>query len=142
MIKSLAPLLALLMIMPSSGDELSASYAEVQYLQGVMYDTGKGVPQDSQEALRLYTLAAERDYGAAQIMLGVMYAEGSGVSLDYVMAYMWFSLAARQVAEDAKRYRAKVVRSMTSEQIAQAQQLVREWLVEHPRSSAPIEKIR
>ena len=142
MIKSFVLSLTLVMTTVSFGDELSASYAEVQYLQGVMYDTGKGVQQNSQEALRLYILAAERDHGAAQIMLGVMYAEGSGVSLDYVLAYMWFSLAARQVAEDAKRYRVKIARSMTSDQIAHAQQLVREWLEEHPRSSAPIEKNR
>jgi hypothetical protein len=120
--------------MLSSGDELSDSYAEAQYLQGVMYDTGEGVQQDSQAALRLYILAADQDHAAAQIMLGVMYADGNGVPKDPVMAYMWFNLATRLGAEDAKRYRQDVARSMTPTQIAEAQQMTLDWFEEHPRS--------
>ena len=56
-----------------------------------------------------------------------MYAEGQGVPQDYVPAHMWFNLAARQGYEDATRYRGWVAGKMTPEQIAEAQQLAREW---------------
>jgi TPR repeat protein len=64
--------------------------------------------------------------------LGIMYHEGLGVPQDYVLAHMWFNLAAAQgdwVAETfAKPGRDQLAdESMTSEQIAEAQKLAREW---------------
>ena len=47
--------------------------AHAQNSLGFMYDTGQGVPQDSQEAERWYRLAAEQGHAYAQYNLGVMY---------------------------------------------------------------------
>ena len=44
---------------------------------------GQGVPQDYEEAIKWYRLAAEQGYASAQYNLGVMYDNGDGVPQDY-----------------------------------------------------------
>ncbi|MDA8634150.1 hypothetical protein N9L71_10395 [Verrucomicrobiales bacterium] len=44
-----------------------------------------------------------------------------------MLAYMWLNLAAASGDEDAKTFRKTVSKKMTSEQIAEAQKLSREW---------------
>jgi TPR repeat protein len=92
-----------------------------------MYDSGQGVPQDDAEALKWYHKSAEQGNDSAQRNLGLMYAKGQGVPLDYVLAYMWFNLAASQGDENGKKGRDIAAKSMTREQIAEAQRLAREW---------------
>ena len=71
--------------------------ADAQYSLGVMYDDGRGVPQDGAEAVKWYRLAAEQGYSLAQFNLGVMYAHGSrGVPQDGAEAVKWYRLAAEQ----------------------------------------------
>ena len=67
-----------------------------QFRLGLMYDDGDGVPQDHREAVKWYSLAAERGLGRAQFRLGVMYANGRGVPEDKAEAVKWYSLAAEQ----------------------------------------------
>ena len=63
--------------------------------------------------------------------LGIMYAEGQGVPQDYVSAHLWFDLAATSGDEDAQKSRAAVAKRMTSDQIAEAQRMAREWMAKH-----------
>ena len=56
-----------------------------------------------------------------------MYADGLGVPRDHVKAHMWWSLAANQGDEGAAFAREVVWIMMTPEQIAEAENLVREW---------------
>ena len=70
---------------------------------GVMYDNGKGVPEDDAEAVKWYTLAAEQGNAAAQLNLGIKYAKGQGVAQDDVEAVKWYKLAAEQ-GETAAQY--------------------------------------
>src|SRR6188768_1068901 len=56
--------------------------ATAQYNLGVMYDTGKGVPQDYPEARKWFLKAAEQGHSDAQYNLGVMYDTGKGVPQD------------------------------------------------------------
>ncbi len=60
-----------------------------------------------------------------------MYANGEGVPQDYVAAHMWLTLAGAQSSgDDREAYvqaRKAVAALMTSEQIAEAQRLAREW---------------
>ena len=101
---------------------------------GFMYNDGKGVPQDYAEAAKWFRKAAEKDWPLAyiaQIALGAMYAGGKGVPQDYVEAYKWSNLAAakgdsvaRMAAADMRDNLAK---KMTPDQIAEAQQLAREF---------------
>jgi len=63
---------------------------------GSLYDNGYGVPQDDQEAVRWWRLAAEQGDAAAQFNLGVSYDQGRGVPQDYGEAVRWYRLAAEQ----------------------------------------------
>lgn len=73
-----------------------------QFNLGFMYHEGKGVPQDSKEALKWYRLAADRGDPAAQFNLGVMYDKGDGVPKDYKEAIQWYRLAADQGTPSAQ----------------------------------------
>ena len=114
-----------------------AGDAEAQLNLGVMYDTGRGVPQDDAEAVRWYRLAADQGHARAQGNLGVMCGTGEGVPQDYVQAYMWFNLAASRMASGHRQHavdgRDRAAGQMNPTQIAEAQRLAREWDAAHPR---------
>ena len=63
---------------------------------GLMYDIGKGVPEDDKEAVKWYRLAAEQGHASAQYLLGMMYDDGDGVPEDDKEAMKWYRLAAEQ----------------------------------------------
>jgi tetratricopeptide (TPR) repeat protein len=76
---------------------------DAQVVLGVMYDAGKGVPQDDNAAAKLYRQAADAGNAQAQNNLGVMYEKGRGVDLDFAEAAKWYGLAAAQGFEQAKK---------------------------------------
>jgi hypothetical protein len=78
-------------------------------------------------SLRQRRTAADRGDAIAQNDLGSMYAAGDGIPRDYVRAHMWLSLAIAQGHDAAERSRGDIARSMTPEQIAEAEQLARQW---------------
>ena len=63
---------------------------------GVMYGTGRGVPQDDVQAVKWFRLAADQGLAKAQSHLGFMYLTGRGVPQDDVQAVKWVRLAADQ----------------------------------------------
>ena len=105
--------------------------ASAQYFVGLMYDNGRGVPQDYKEAVRWYRAAAEQGHSNAQNNLGFTYHWGQGIPQNYVQAHMWYNLAASGLTgedrEHAATNRDRVAEEMTSEQIAEAQRLASEW---------------
>ena len=102
--------------------------AEAEKRLGVCYYKGDGVTKDSVEAMRWYHTAAEQNLVTAQHNLGFRYAKGDGVPKDDIQAYKWLSLASSHGDELAKRSLLPAVEErMTPEQIAEAQQLVREF---------------
>jgi tetratricopeptide (TPR) repeat protein len=108
--------------------------ARAQFVLGVMYAEGQGVPQDYAEAVKWYRRAANHSHAQAQYNLGLSYAKGEGVPQDDVSAHMWFNLAAARFPVSdtrnhdlAVRNRELVANKMTREQIAEAQNLAREW---------------
>ncbi len=108
--------------------------AGAQYNLGVMYDKGLGVPQDHAEAVKWFRKAAEQGDADAQNNLGLMYGKGRGVPQDYVQAHMWYSLAASRLPpgtdrDTALNSRDILAEEMTPAQIAEAQRLVREWML-------------
>lgn len=70
--------------------------AASQFNLGLMYDTGRGVPEDDATAVNWYRQAAEQQYAKAQFSLGAMYQRGDGVAQDFAQAAKWFRLAADQ----------------------------------------------
>jgi TPR repeat protein len=69
-----------------------------------MYLSGRGVPRDYVEAVKLSRLAAEQGLAAAQYNLAYAYANGQGVPQDYVEAVKWSRLAADQGSPTAQYY--------------------------------------
>jgi TPR repeat protein len=100
---------------------------DAQHNLGTLYAIGKGVPQDYTEAFKWYLLAAGNGNPLACGKLGLLYENGWGVPQDYVQAHMWFNLAGGFGLEQAFRSRDKLAIKMSSNQIAEAQQLAREW---------------
>ena len=97
-----------------------------------MYDNGRGVPEDDQEAVMWFTLAAEQGYARAQNNLGWMYDEGHGVPEDDVYAYMWWNIASSlnnsYWATEARDSKREVEGRMTRFQISEAQTLSRKCI--------------
>ncbi|MBN2455468.1 MAG: trypsin-like peptidase domain-containing protein [Sedimentisphaerales bacterium] len=104
-----------------------AGNAKAQFNLGWMYDTGRGVPQDYNEAIKWYTKVAEQGDASAQCNLGNKYWNGQGVPEDYVEAYKWLNLSAAQGHELATKKREILRGSMSPSQIAEAQRLSREF---------------
>jgi TPR repeat protein len=101
--------------------------ASAQYHLGLAYDHGKGVPKDAVKSVEWYRRAAEQGNANAQNNLGIMYSLGTGCAKDIVRAYMWVNLAATQGLPNAIGIRDLYENWMTSDQIAEAQRLTREW---------------
>ncbi len=62
-----------------------------------------------------------------QYYFGLCYKNGDGVPKDDVLAYMWFNLGGASGDSRAKGLRDVVSKTMTQEQIAEAQKLSRQW---------------
>lgn len=107
-----------------------------QAMLGELYYVGRGVSQDYQAAVKWFTAAAEQGQAQAQTKLGLMLAAGGdiddpkpdqNVPQDYVSAYMWLDVAAAAGEVRAGEERDLLASKMTTEQLAEAQQLVNEY---------------
>jgi TPR repeat protein len=102
-------------------------HADAQVNLGILYDYGRGVAQDYKKAVYWYRLSAKQGNELAQRQLGLMFERGDGVPQDYVQAYMWYTLGAANGAKRGAALRDALAKRMTPDQIAEAQQLAREW---------------
>jgi TPR repeat protein len=84
----------------------------------VAYNRGDYLP-----AIRLFRPLAEAGNPTAQNQIGVMYRKGEGVIRNPARAFMWFSLAAKRGDAKAKAGLRGVSRTMTPDEISQAQQM-------------------
>ena len=137
--------------------------ASAQNRLGLLYDEGKGVPQDSRQAKEWFEMAAKQEHAGAQVnlgtlylhghgapqsaqmalfwfnrsaeqgdalafaKLGLMYAQGRGVLQNFILAHKWYNLSAAHGEQRAAEARDALAQQMTPAQIAEAQQLAREW---------------
>jgi TPR repeat protein len=76
--------------------------AEAQLKLAQMYQEGKGIAQNLQEAVKWSRKAAEQGLAQAQFFLGQMYATGKGVAKDAKEATKWLQKAADQGLQAAK----------------------------------------
>jgi TPR repeat protein len=84
----------------------------------VAYNRGDYLP-----AIRLFRPLAEAGNPTAQNQIGVMYRKEEGVIRNPARAFMWFSLAAKRGDAKAKAGLRGVSRTMTPDEISQAQQM-------------------
>jgi TPR repeat protein len=76
--------------------------ARAQHNLAVMYDYGRGTPQDYTKALKWYRRAAGQGSPEAQHNLGLMYYYGQGVPQNYTEAARWYRRAANQGMSDSQ----------------------------------------
>ena len=105
-------------------DELGSAY-----LGNTAYSFGWGqlIPKDPAEGVKWLEKAAEQGNAEAQYTLGDCCFRGIGTTADYVQAYMWVNLARAQGYKYGFLELSTLERYMTSQQIAQGQQLAREF---------------
>lgn len=88
--------------------------------------TAAHVRGDYATALRITRPLAAKGEAWAQYNLGLMYDKAHGVPMDHVRAHMWFNLAAVNGFDYAVKNRDIAAKTMTPQQIAEAQKLARE----------------
>jgi TPR repeat protein len=98
-----------------------------QYHLAVMYENRLGISEDFPIAQEWYRRAAEQGDALAQNNLGLMFRDGRGGPVDPVVAVMWFTLAAAQGHTGAAINRAETVKLLRPAELAQAEQLARDW---------------
>ena len=69
---------------------------EAQFGLGMLYERGRGVARDIEEAARWFHRAAEQGSMRAQTQIAGMYARGDGVDEDWDQAIAWWRKAAAQ----------------------------------------------
>jgi TPR repeat protein len=102
-----------------------------QYNLGMMYQKGKGTPQDYKAAAKWYRLSAEQGHVSAQINLGLLYHNGQGVLQNNAYSHMWWNIAASAGSNTAGEYRDIVAGRMTPARIEDAQKLGRECVAKN-----------
>ncbi len=117
-------------------------HAASQWALGTMYLLGRGVPKNYAEALKWLQKAAGSEQAAAMNNLGFMYHKSEGIPPDFVRAHMWYNLAAARGHGLAKKNLDIVADKMTAAQIAEAQNLARDWQPTDKRYRRPKTKPR
>ena len=64
--------------------------ANAQYALACLYHDGKGVKQNTAEAVKWISKAADQEHAEAQLLLGYCYKNGDGVKQDDAEAAKWF----------------------------------------------------
>jgi hypothetical protein len=70
--------------------------ALAEYILGLMYANGQGVPESYPEALKWLTKAAEQGEAKAQFSVGVIYFKGLAMTANPAEAFKWYRRAADQ----------------------------------------------
>ena len=109
-------------------DAASQDHDEGNYYCGLAYSLGDAIPQDHKKAIHFYEKAALLGNKDAQFALGIIYEEGAGTTQDYVQAHKWLNISAANENDEAVEARDSVAEKMSSDQVAKAQDLAREWL--------------
>jgi TPR repeat protein len=101
--------------------------AKAQFSVGVMYFKGLGTPTNHAEAFKWYRRAAEQGDPTAQFNLGAMYDKGEVVKRDPVTALMFYDLAAVYAIKGAITAKARLKKSLSAAQVAEADKRVLAW---------------
>jgi TPR repeat protein len=84
------------------------------------YNRGDYLP-----AMRVFRALAEQGNAKAQNVLGVMFRKGEGVPKSPARAHMWFSFAAKRGEAGARAELREVSRTMTAQEISQAEAMAK-----------------
>src|SRR5262249_47331243 len=76
-------------------------HAKAQALLGLMYQLGRGLPRDLDQAMKWYQAAAEQGDADGELHLGTMFLNGSGAERDTARGLLWLKRAAGHGSSDA-----------------------------------------
>ena len=116
-----------------------------QFLMGLMYQRGKGVAQDYEQAALWYGKSAAQGFALAQVSLGRLYDKGLGVEQSYKEALQWYYRAAKNGNADAMYFVGSMVYS--GDGIAADPNMAMQWFQKaaehgHPQGKAAYERVR
>jgi uncharacterized protein len=109
--------------------------AGAQFNLGTMYEEGKAAPADQALAVHYYQLSADRGMPQAQFRLGRLLAGKKESRADQISAYKWLMLAENSIKESS-RILAGLRKSMSSEEVNEAEREVDKWRVAHVENHA------
>jgi uncharacterized protein len=89
--------------------------------------TGQATAPSAEEVVGWWRMAADQGVANAQSTLGYFYSTGLGVPQDDVAAYTWFTLATAQGDEGSKQQLAKMDKTISPGQKAEAEKRAPEW---------------
>lgn len=102
--------------------------AQAQYVLGLIYALGDGIPRDVPEAVKWLSKSAEQGHCKAQYYLALQYFSGKGTQKNYAHAFAWWSVAAANGDEESANRVDALQRILTPEQRTQADTLTSEYL--------------
>ena len=102
---------------------------QAQYDLAIIFEQGNGAPPDPDMAAHYYHLAADHGMAKAQYRFGMMLAKSASRS-DKVAAYKWLALSQNSIKESAAAL-GDVKKTMTAEEIVQAEEQVANWKSAH-----------
>ncbi len=70
--------------------------AEAQFRLGTLYQTGRGIEQDTRRAADYFAAAAQQGHAEAQVQYGILLLEGGEIEINPRKAALWLSMAANQ----------------------------------------------
>jgi TPR repeat protein len=92
-----------------------------QFRLARLYEEGRGVARDLDQAAAWYRKAADQTDPAAQLRLGILLSPGNGTRTDIVAAHMWLNLSASRWKNEALRVEAAARRDALEKQMSEAQ---------------------
>ena len=105
--------------------------AQAEFMLGVMYHYGKGVPRDDVLAAIWFFKAARKGNANGQLAIGSLHVRGEGVRRDLVKAHMWLTLAAESeipgLQQQAVLLRDDAARSMPPRDVERARRLAADF---------------
>jgi uncharacterized protein len=110
---------------------------DAQFILGLMYKNGEGVPQSNKTAVKWFTLSSDQGNVNAQFALGVLYQSGLGVKIDYNKSYELNFKAAMQGHNKAKYNAANLI---IGEQIDERDMKIALKFLEEARVSGQIDR--
>ncbi len=101
--------------------------AEAEFMLGVMYYYGRGVPRDDGLAAVWFFKAARKGSASGQLAFGSLYIRGTGVRRNLGQAYLWLTLAAESgvpgLQQQALQLRDDAARLMAPDDVEKARRL-------------------
>lgn len=96
-------------------------HREARYYLGLAFLYGRATVQNYRMAFEQIHVSARQNYLNAQHQLGLLYRDGQGTETNRQLAYVWLNIAASRGHEAATHDRDKLAMTMSSDEIAAAQ---------------------